>query len=135
MMAEVKSEHDEGPPNLHDNKQYLSALKKTWPRPFTFGPIRFSDLNVDDPDVAAAGDARRQQVAEHLTTMPTVTENPILIHGLNVLVKKRKLKRRSSLLKHSRFLQNMSVTPNVPMPATKMDLDGEGDGSGNDDDN
>jgi hypothetical protein len=55
-VLEVKSEADDGPPNLHDNKQYLGALKKTWPRPFTFGPIRFSDLNVEDVDVAAIGE-------------------------------------------------------------------------------
>lgn len=66
--------------------------------------------------------------------MPTVTETPILIHGVNVLVKKRKLKRRSSLLKHSRFLQNMTVTPNVPAPVSKLDLDGLEEDD-NDDDN
>jgi len=70
VAIEVKSEHDEGPPNLHDNKQYLGALKKTWPRPFTFGPIRFSDLNVEDVDVAVIGDSRRAQVSEHLHEIP-----------------------------------------------------------------
>jgi hypothetical protein len=113
----------------------LHTLKKTWPRPFTFGPVKFSDLNIEDPDVNAAGEVRRGQVSEHLTTMPTVTETPILIHGVNVLVKKRKLKRRSSLLKHSRFLQNMTVTPNVPAPVSKLDLDGMGDEDDDDNDN
>lgn len=56
--------------------------------------------------------------------VPNVVENPILIHGVNVLAKKRKLKRRTTLLKHSRFLQNMTVTPNVPPPVPKLDLDG-----------
>jgi hypothetical protein len=69
-VLEVKSEADDGPPNLHDNKQYLGALKKTWPRPFTFGPIRFSDLNVEDVDVAAIGDSRRAQVSEYLHEIP-----------------------------------------------------------------
>ena len=59
VTAEVKSEVDDGPPNLHDNKQFIAAVKKTFPRPFTFGPIRFSELNVDDADVNAAGEARR----------------------------------------------------------------------------
>jgi len=132
VQVEVKSEVDEGPPNLHDNKQFLAALKKTWPRPFTFGPIRFPDLNIEDGDVNLAGEMRREQVAEHLMAMPMVTENPMLIHGVNVLVKKRKLKRRSSLLKHSRFLQNMTVTPNVPAPVAAVD-EGEANASGDDD--
>ena len=59
VQVEVKSEQDEGPPNLHDRSQYMNTLKKTWPRPFTFGPIKFSELNVEDPDVAAAGEGRR----------------------------------------------------------------------------
>ena len=67
--------------------------------------------------------------------MANVTENPILIHGVNVLVKKRKLKRRTSLLKHSRFLQNMSVTPNVPALVSKLDLEGLGEDDGSENDN
>lgn len=54
-------------------------------------------------------------------------DNPILIHGVNVLVKKRKLKRRTTLLKHSRFLQNMTVTPIVPTPVARLDLEGAED--------
>ena len=133
MTAEVKSEVDDGPPNLHDNKQFITAVRKTFPRPFTFGPVRFSELNVDDADVNAAGEARRGQVSEALNELPQMLQNQILIHGVNVLVKKRKLKRRSSLLKHSRFLQNMTVTPVVPAPVAKLELDGSDNEAGEDD--
>lgn len=77
---------------------------------------------------------RRDQVAEHLMAMQQVQDNPILIHGVNVLVKKRKLKRRSSLLKHSRFLQNMTVTPNVPAPLAVVDEADGAQGSDNEQD-
>ena len=70
MQAEVKSEHDEGPPNLEDHKQFQAALKKQWPRPFTFGPIAFPDLNTEDADVNAAGEIRRALVSDALMETP-----------------------------------------------------------------
>lgn len=42
--------------------------------------------------------------------------NQILIHGLKVQVKGRTLKRPTSVLKHARFLNNMTVTPILPEP-------------------
>jgi hypothetical protein len=38
----------------------------------------------------------------------------ICIHGFNVTIKNKTLKRRSSIVKHSRFLRNMEVTPIAP---------------------
>lgn len=38
----------------------------------------------------------------------------LCVHGFKVKVKKRNLKRRSTLLKHARFLQNLEVLPVVP---------------------
>lgn len=38
----------------------------------------------------------------------------LCIHGYNVCVKRKTLKRRSSIVKHSRFLRNMEVIPIVP---------------------
>jgi len=38
----------------------------------------------------------------------------ICIHGFKVKIKQRNLKRRTSLLKHSRFLRNLEVTANPP---------------------
>lgn len=94
--------------------QFLKELKTTVPRPFTFGPVRFDKLNVEDEDVAAAGEMRRSAVSDRLSSSAVFTEKPMLIHGVNVKCKGRKLKRRTTVLKHSRFLQNMLVTPVVP---------------------
>jgi len=38
----------------------------------------------------------------------------LCIHGYKVKVKRRNLKRRSSLLKHARFLRNLEVLPVLP---------------------
>lgn len=38
----------------------------------------------------------------------------LCIHGYNVTIKKRTLKRRSSIVKHSRFLRNLEVYPVFP---------------------
>lgn len=38
----------------------------------------------------------------------------ICIHGYNVTIKKRTLKRRSTIVKHSRFLRNLEVYPVFP---------------------
>ena len=40
--------------------------------------------------------------------------NQLCIHGFKVTAKKRTLKRRRTLLKHARFLQNMEVFPIYP---------------------
>jgi uncharacterized ParB-like nuclease family protein len=44
---DILSERDDGPPNYYDYKQFMRALKEVVPRPFTFGPIRFANLNAD----------------------------------------------------------------------------------------
>jgi len=38
----------------------------------------------------------------------------ICIHGFRVTIKKRTLKRRTTIVKHSRFLRNMEVYPQYP---------------------
>lgn len=38
----------------------------------------------------------------------------LCIHGFNVTIKKKTLKRRTTILKHSRFLRNLEVTPVFP---------------------
>ena len=40
--------------------------------------------------------------------------NNLCIHGFKVKVKQRTLKRKSSLLKHARFLKNLEVYPVFP---------------------
>ncbi len=38
----------------------------------------------------------------------------LCIHGFNVTIKKKTLKRRSTIVKHSRFLRNLEVSPIFP---------------------
>ena len=52
----------------------------------------------------------------------------LCIHGFKVKVKKRNLKRRSSLLKHARFLRNLEVLPVLP-PEPEPVPEGDDDGS------
>ena len=57
----------------------------------------------------------------------------LCLHGFKVKVKNRTLKRRSTLLKHARFLQNLKVLPMYPPEPEKNLVDGEEEGSGADD--
>jgi hypothetical protein len=38
----------------------------------------------------------------------------VCIHGFKVTIKKRNLKRRNTIVKHSRFLRNLEVYPQFP---------------------
>ena len=53
------------------------------------------------------------------------------LHGYKVAIKGKTLKRRTQLLKHSRFLRNMEVYPIFPKEpepvAEENNEDGEGD--------
>ena len=52
----------------------------------------------------------------------------LCIHGYKVRVKRRTLKRRSSLLKHARFLQNLEALPEYPKePEPIAEAEGEGE--------
>ena len=51
----------------------------------------------------------------------------IAIHGFRVKVKQRNLKRRTSLLKHSRFLRNLEVTANPPAVKEVVNEENEDD--------
>jgi hypothetical protein len=55
------------------------------------------------------------------------------VHGFKVSVKERTLKRGSSLLKHSRFLKNLVVTPVYPEPIIEENADEEKEGDDQDD--
>lgn len=58
-------------------------------------------------------DLVRQYIVELLLKSPYLPEN-LCIHGFKVAVKKRTLKRRTTIVKHSRFLRNMEVFPLFP---------------------
>ena len=50
----------------------------------------------------------------------------ILVHGLSIKVKDRTLKRGTSLLKHSRFLDNLEVCPVFPVESEPQPENNEG---------
>ncbi len=78
----------------------------------------------------------RQLVIAKLEESSYLPENTC-IHGFTVCIKKRNLKRRTTILKHSRFLQNLEVFPIFPPEPEPVVLadDINDDDDNNDDDN
>ena len=72
----------------------------------------------------------RQNVQEHLEKTPYLPEG-VCIHGFNVTIKKRTLKRRSTVVKHSRFLRNLEIYPVFPPEPEPVVPIGEGNEENN----
>lgn len=100
------------------------------PRPFIFGPVEFEGLDLAEEHQAFEPEAQREHVTSALDRSILLPSN-LCVHGFKVKVKKRNLKRRSSLLKHARFLRNLEVLPVLP-PEPEPVPEGEGDGSDGD---
>ena len=75
-------------------------MKEKVGRSFVFGPLDFSGLDSDEFDATEA----RQKVIDSLENSTSLGEDAICVHGYRVLVKDRTLKRKSSVLKHARFM-------------------------------
>lgn len=77
-----------------------------------FGPISFDGLNLPDNDENFPFDyeGAAEKVINNLENNMYLP-NSLCIHGFMVKIKKRNLKRRSTLLKHARFLKNLEVFP------------------------
>lgn len=88
-------------PNLPAS--FEKALKAKIPRPFIFGPVEFEGLNLSEEEAPFEPEAQRDKVAAALERGIYLPPN-VCIHGFKVKIKNRTLKRRSSLLKHARFL-------------------------------
>lgn len=104
-------------------------------RPFIFGPVEFKNLNANEAEDPFRYDLARRYVEDQLIKSPYLHEN-ICIHGFKVCIKQRTLKRRSSIVKHSRFLRNLEVYPVVPPePVVIIEEEGqEEDGIDNEED-
>lgn len=85
------------------------------------GPFEFSNLDKNTFD----GQKAQQKVIKYLGSRgdqkhPSEQQkrlaflNKICAHGYRVMVKARSVKRGSSLLKHARFLNNLTVEPKLP---------------------
>jgi hypothetical protein len=73
------------------------------------GPIEFSHLDNDHFPAAEW----RQKIVETLQKSLNLPEN-LCIHGFNVNVKGKTLKRASTIVKHSKFMRNMIINPIYP---------------------
>ena len=100
------SEFNKGPDeefDLFNPDSFKRALKAKVPRPFIFGPVEFEGLHLNDDQAPFVPQDERERVTgvlERSMMMPS----SLCVHGYKVCVKKRNLKRRSSILKHARFL-------------------------------
>lgn len=112
-----KKEDDKpkGPPpkvelDLNKPHDFQEALNERAGRPFIFGPVEFHGL--DEPETFE-GEHWRHLIEEQLAASVYLPEN-LCIHGFNVTIKNKTLKRATTVVKHSRFLRNMVVYPRMP---------------------
>jgi hypothetical protein len=111
LKSAADDEEDDVQYDLFRPSEFSMALKKKFGRRFTFGPVDFNDLNKEFD-----GDAARKMVVDALEKS-TPFKQPgaqVCVHGHKVQVKERTLRRGTSLLKHSRFLNNLEVVPVYP---------------------
>lgn len=93
--------------------EFGQAVKEKICRPFVFGPIEFTGLNLTEDIEPFRHDIARKYVIDTLEKTPYMPEN-VCIHGFKVTIKKKTLKRRTTIVKHSRFLRNLEVYPVFP---------------------
>jgi len=114
--------------DLENREDFSKALKHKVKMPFLFGPVEFDGLNLMEDKEPFDFQQERENVIKALQRSSFFPQS-ICIHGFKVKVKQRNLKRRSSLLKHSRFLRNLEVTPNPPpIKETVKEENEDGDG-------
>ena len=131
-VQEVAREASKGDEDfdLYAPASFQRALRARVPRPFIFGPVEFEGLDLADDQQAFEPEAQREHVTNALDRSILLPSN-LCVHGFKVKVKKRNLKRRSTLLKHARFLRNLEVLPVVP-PEPEAAAEGENEGSDED---
>lgn len=117
--------------DLENTEEFAKALKAKVKMPFLFGPVEFTGLNLSQDEEPFDFNFERENVISILQRSSFLPQNTC-IHGFKVKVKNRNLKRRSSLLKHSRFLRNLEVLPNPPPIKEEVKEENE-EGDGEDD--
>ena len=100
--------------NLNDPADFAKALSRESPRPFTFGPIEFSELNEAAAEKAFEADKSKLRVIDSLDLH--MQQPSCCIRGHRVEIKGRSFKRSSTMLKHGRWMQNLVVSPVYPKP-------------------
>jgi hypothetical protein len=118
-------------------QEFGLALREKIARPFVFGPVEMTGLHLAESEAPFRPEEVRASVQETLEKTPYMPEN-VCIHGFKVTIKKRTLKRRSTIVKHSRFLRNLEVYPIFPpepepiIPEEGEDNQAEGEEDEND---
>lgn len=116
--------------NLNDPEDFAKALTREVPRPFTFGPIEFCDLNLTEDQKPFEADEQKMKIIDCLDMH--MNQPSCCIRGHRVQIKGRNFKRPSTMLKHGRFMQNLQVCPVYPKIieiVSKEDEEIEGEGS------
>lgn len=112
--------------NLENKEEFGKALKAKIRMPFLFGSVEFAGLNLSEDEEPFDYLFERENVINILQRSSFLPQN-LCIHGFRVMVKRRNLKRRTTLLKHSRFLRNMEVMPNPPPVKEEAREENEGE--------
>lgn len=102
--------------NLSDPLEFGRALRERIGRPFAFGPIDLKDLNNSNTVNSDNGVKIRQRITKEFIKNKEIGEKDTSIcqNGFKVLVKDRTWKRSTSMLKHARFIQNLTLEPIYP---------------------
>ena len=117
--AKITTQSDDGDLNLNDPDDFAKALSKECPRPFTFGPIEFGELNLTEAEKPFNIDNEKLRIIDALDLQ--MQQPSCCIRGHTVQIKGRNFKRRSTMLKHGRFMQNLSVQPVFPKPVLPVE--------------
>lgn len=88
-------------------------ISKKVTRPFSFGPIEFEGLQMDNTDFNL--EEVNEKIIEFLEDVSLIGKYQYCIHGYAIKIKGRTLKRASTILKHSRFATNLQVQPVFPV--------------------
>ena len=111
-MPDLTIESEEADFDLNNPEEFAKALSKECPRPFTFGPIEFNQLNMSEQEMPFDYEEAKQRIIDSLDLH--MNQPSCCIRGHTVQIRDRNLKRRSTILKHGRFMQNLTVRPVLP---------------------
>lgn len=103
---------------------FKDCLEHYCKRPFLFGPIEFEGLDLSDDQHVFDPEEQCRRVNDALNRCMNIPSG-LCTHGTAVTVKGRNLKRRSTILKHARFLRNLQVVPKMPVVVEKGPEDEE----------
>ncbi len=98
----VTAQSEDGDLNLNDPTDFGKALLREVPRPFTFGPIEFSELNLAEDQMAFDVEGQKARIIDSLDLH--MDQPSCCIRGHTIKIKGRNFKRRSTMLKHGRFM-------------------------------